>query len=48
MASREGTPSLNTVNNNSVQNSVNNTCTSGCGGSSFEVRLSWLSPQCGE
>jgi hypothetical protein len=48
MASRKGTPSVNTANSGSVENCVNNaTCTSGCGGSSLRLGVSCLSPQCG-
>lgn len=48
MAGRNGTPAMNTVNNSSVENCVNNaTCESGCGGSSLRLGESCLSPQCG-
>ena len=48
LASRKGTPAVNTVNNGSVENCVNSeTCISGCGGSSLRLGVSCLSPQSG-
>jgi hypothetical protein len=48
MASRKGTPSVNTVNNCSVENCANNApCTSGFGGSSLMLGVSCVSRQCG-
>lgn len=39
---------MNTANNSSVENCVNNaTCTSGCGGSGLRLGVSCLSAQCG-